>query len=623
MCGICGVVSDTLGREDIYPLIDGMNRSQLHRGPDEGGVYCSDGVGLGHRRLSIIDLAGGNQPMKSQDGKVTIVFNGEIYNYKQLRSKLIKKGCFFSSHSDTEVILNQYLEDGIQCLKKLQGMFAFAIWDERGEKKFFLARDRIGIKPLYYAKIDKGIVFASEIKAILKSGLVDPEIELGAIDSFLTVGLVPSPITLFKGINKLPPGCYSTVNKSGDVSIHRYWDICKIPANNSDSSDIVKNFESEIRKAVKSHLTSDVPVGVFLSGGLDSSAIVALMSEIEGQKIETFSIGYKDNIEDSELGYAELVARHFNTKHHEYILEPLGFFDSMEQTLQFTDKPIDQPSAIALYQLSKYASQHVKVVLSGEGMDEVLGGYSIYSKMVAIEKVSKIFRALGGSFWTKSLGKVGGSEKLIKHLDWVSEPFERRYQSINCYLTRTTKDTIYNRDLLKESTRIDTYFSDIIGRLAGYTMLQKMNIVDLCSWIPDSVLVKADRMSMAASIELRVPFLDHKFVEFCVGLPDQCKISGGSQKHLLREFMKNKLPDAIISRSKKGFPVPINEWFRGELYKPLHDVLTSEGAISRRLFRDGYLRDKLREHRLGKADNSNRLFLILVIELWYKHFIRS
>ncbi len=621
MCGICGVVSNTLRREAIYPLIDKMNGSQFHRGPDEGGIYCADGVGLGHRRLSIIDLAGGHQPMKSRDGKVTIVFNGEIYNYQHLRGDLAKKGYRFSSQSDTEVILNQYLEDGIQCLGKLRGMFSFAVWDERGEGKFFLARDRIGIKPLYYAETDKGFVFASEIKAILKSGFVDPEIELNAVDSFLTVGLVPSPQTLFKGIKKLPPGCYSTIKRSGELSIHPYWDIAQIPVNGS--SDTAQAFGNEIRSAIETHLVSDVPIGVFLSGGLDSSAIVALMSEIEGQKIETFSVGYRDSEDSCELSYANLVAQHFNTQHHEYILEPLDFFDSVEQTLQFTDEPINQPSAIALYQLSKHASQHVKVVLSGEGMDEVLGGYPIYSKMAAIEKNSKIFRALGGTLWAKSLNKLGAGERMVKYLDWLSQPFEERYQSINCYLTKTTKDTIYNRELLNESARIDGYFTDLIGRLEGRTMLQKMNIVDLCSWIPDSVLVKADRMSMAASIELRVPFLDHKFVEFCVGLPDQDKISNGSRKHLLREFMKDKLPETIISRPKKGFPVPISEWFKGELYDHLHDVLTAENAISRQLFRDGYSVEKLQEHRRGKADNSVRLFLILMIELWYKNFIRS
>ncbi len=500
-------------------------------------------------------------------------------------------------------------------------MFSFAIWDERGEKSFFLARDRVGIKPLYYAQTDQGVVFASEIKAILKSGFVDPEIELDAVDSFLTVGLVPSPHTLFKGIKKLPPGCYSTVKRSGELSIHVYWDISKIPVN--DSPNGVESFGREIKGAVESHLVSDVPIGVFLSGGLDSSAIVALMSEIEGQKIETFSVGYQDSVESNELGYADLVARHFNTKHHEYILEPLDFFDSVEQTLQFTDEPINQPSAIALYQLSKYASQHVKVVLSGEGMDEVLGGYPIYSRMASVEKNSQVFRLLGGLFWTKLLNRAGASEKLIKHLDWLSVPFQERYQSINCYLTKTTKDTIYNRDLLKESVRINGYFTDLISRLEGHTMLQKMNIVDLCSWIPDSVLVKADRMSMAASIELRVPFLDHEFVEFCLGLPDRDKISNGSRKHLLREFMKSRLPESIIARPKKGFPVPVDEWFKGELYGHLYDVLTAEDAINHQLFRDGYAREKLKEHRAGKVDNSVRLFLILVIELWYKNFIKA
>ena len=620
MCGICGVVSSTLGRGDIYTLINDMNNSQIHRGPDDGGIYCSDGIGLGHRRLSIIDLAGGHQPMQNRDGSVTIAFNGEIYNYKQLRSDLIAKGYVFSTGSDTEVILNQYLEDGIACLDKLRGMFSFAIRDER-EKKLYLARDRVGIKPLYYAETGKGLVFASEIKAILKSGLVKPEIELDAVDSFLTVGLVPSPQTLFKSIHKLPPGCYSLVSSSGEFSIRKYWDMTNITANGS--TNIEEAFESEIRDAVKTHLMSDVPVGVFLSGGLDSSAIVALMREIEGQRIETFSIGYCDSIDSSELGYADLVAQHFNTVHHEHILEPLDFFGAVQQTLQFTDEPIDQPSAIALYQLSKFASQHVKVVLSGEGMDEILAGYPIYSMMARIEKNSRIYRALGGRFWTRSLAGLGMGEKLIKHLDWLSEPFEGRYHSVNCYLTRTTRQAIYNQDLLDRSTTIDDYFSGLIGGLEGCSMLQKMSIVDLCSWIPDSVLVKADRMSMAASIELRVPFLDHRVVEFCVGLPDRYKISNGSRKHLLREVMKDKLPETIISRPKKGFPVPIGEWFKGELYGPLHDVLSAQNAINRQLFREGYAIDKLQEHRSGKSDNSVRLFLVLVLELWYKNFINS
>jgi len=621
MCGICGVWFRDKKKTVNKKWLADINNTMFHRGPDGEGVYIDGSLGLAHRRLSIIDITGGAQPMQNREGSTAIVFNGEIYNYKELRKEQEKNGSKFETDSDTETIIHQYEKHGLDCVLNLQGMFSFGIWD-KDRKMLMLARDRIGIKPLYYAVTSEAFIFSSEIKAILKSGLVDADVDVSNIDSYLSLGWVPSPKTLFRGIYKLEPGTLAVINDKHDIRIDKYWDI-----NSTQEKEIVPdehipdNFTEQLTNVVGSHLVSDVPVGAFLSGGLDSSAIVATMAKLSDNRIKTFSVGYDEKYGPSELPYAKLVAERFNTEHNEYILEPLDFFDSIEKLLAFAEEPIEEPSGIALFQLSKMAKEQATVLLAGEGMDEILAGYPIYKKMPTIEKMHAFAKYIKPLVSGSLLDNLNIGEKLLKYIDWVLNPIESRYHSVNSRLTEHIKNRMYEPGSAINRGVVNEYYSDILKELKDRTLLQKMTIADTTTWLPDCLLLKADKMTMAASIELRVPFLDHKFVEYCGSLQDKWKIRNGVQKYLLRKNMEGVLPDVILNRKKQGFPIPISGWFKGKLYEPVSDILLSAKARSRGYFRKTYVEDVLKEHRSGAQDHGVRLFSLLVLEMWHEKYV--
>lgn len=620
MCGILGVwFRDDQRRVDANWL-ERVNSSMYHRGPDEGGIYVDGNLGLGHRRLSIIDVSSGQQPMHSPDGNITLVFNGEIYNYKQLRKDLEQQGHTFSTHSDTEVLLRLFVQEGARCVDKLNGMFAFAAWDAR-RRELFLARDRIGIKPLYYSVSPAGFVFASEIKALLKTGLVDAAINADAIDSFLTLGWVPAPQTLFRNIHKLDPGHTAVVREAHDMRCTRYWSVDYTKPLQLSQEELQTAFHQEMLRAVERHMVSDVPVGAFLSGGIDSSALVACMHHVGEKRPMTFSVAYPDDPETSEHTYARLVAKAFQTEHHEFLLKPIDFFESIEKLLEHCEEPIDEPAGIALYELSALARKHVKVVLTGEGMDELMGGYPLYRKMLTLNRVYPAVRALGGSHVADFVERFVTSETALKYLDWIAQPLETRYQSVNCRLTARIKKRMYPHWNGAGTTPLDRYFSAILTRYPGASPLQKMSAVDIAGWMPDCLLLRSDKMSMAASIELRVPFLDHSFVELCSALPDNVKIRSNVQKYLLRTAMTGILPSEVLTRPKRGFPVPIAKWFGAQLLQPLRDVLCDARTRERGYVSTSYVDHILKRHADGVEDNSIRLFYFLVLEMWHRKYI--
>jgi len=620
MCGLCGIVlrsnSDSVSRQQITTMNDRM----LHRGPDAHGIFVHDNIALGHRRLKIIDLAGGVQPMLSEDSNVVLVFNGEIYNFKEIRAGLETKGYQFSSNSDTEVIIHAYLEYGEDCSKHFRGMFAIAIYDKQLDK-LILIRDRLGIKPVYYYLDEDRLLFASEIKPILAMLDKKPTVRLSALDFYISVGYVPGSDTLFNEIKKLEPGHTLTL-ADNKISLKQYWNLENIPASKIGFDQALLEFERIATESIKLRLQSDVPLGAFLSGGLDSSVIVALMDQLTDEPVNTFSVGYKDEPESNELEYAKVVAEHFNTNHHEYILEPLDFFNSLDLLLEHTEEPIVESAAVALYQISKLAKKHVTVILSGEGGDEILAGYPLHQIMPKIDRLNKIARWLPPPIKTLVSMALSHHEKASKYWDWSNLPMSQRYQSISNDVTFSIKKKLYQSpELLNAHNENSNYFAKIFGTMSNGTNLRKMTYADIKTWLPDDLLVKADKMTMAASLELRVPFLDHKLLEFSTALPDEYRLNQNQGKYLLKKFAEKLLPREIIYRKKKGFPVPIASWFRGKLYDKTRDILLDERSLSRGYFRADYIENLLSRHKSGKEDLSRRIFALLNIELWHRKYI--
>lgn len=620
MCGICGAV-DKQGRPLDHKILQMMTMQMVHRGPDDGGFFLDGCVGLGHRRLSIIDLRTGHQPMFNEDGTVAIVFNGEIYNFTEIKKNLEKKGHTFRSDSDTEVIVHAYEEKGIDCLKLLRGMFGLAIYDSK-KKELLIARDRVGIKPLYYVESPHSFVFASEIKAILKSGLYSSAVNLKAIDFYMTLGYVPGADTAFKGIKKLLPG-HVGVYKNGSLQIREYWDLEKYGDRSISMNDAKETFHRLLKDTVNLHLISDVPVGVFLSGGLDSSSVVGYMKESLDCPVKTFSVGYPDDPESSELNYARMVSNHFQTEHFEYILTPEDFFESVDFFLKYAEEPIVESAGIALFRLAQYARREgVIVLLSGEGADEILAGYPLYKIMSKVDTVKPLMDKLPVLLVDLALSLRFKGEKKVKYLDWLQQSLAERYRTISNDVTNSLKREIYKPGFFSYVNRdVSDFFEGILNNLNGCTNLQKMLYVDMKTWLPDDLLLKADKMTMAASIELRVPFLDHEVVEFAASLPDRMKLHGNRDKYLLREIMENVLPGDIIKRKKMGFPVPISKWFSGAIYEKAREILLDDNTLSRGYFNPTYVNKILTRHKNGTEDLGRRIFSLLVLELWHRNYI--
>ena len=620
MCGISGIFHFDHLKKVSTEILARMNQTMIHRGPDDSGIHQNGPIGLAHRRLSIIDLDTGHQPVYNENGSICIVFNGEIYNHGELRGELEAKGHQFQTRSDTEAIVHCYEENGADCVEKLRGMFAFAIWDAN-KQRLFLARDRLGIKPLYYYHDQNSLVFASEIKAILASGCLQPEVNINALDAYLTLGYVPAPETLFKNIHKLLPG-HIICTENGRVVVKQYWDFSDISPQAISESQCCERIRELLHECVQMRLMSDVPLGAFLSGGIDSSAVVAAMAQ-DSQQVETFSIGYLNAAEQNELDYAQIIARQFNTKHHEFILEPKDFFESISELLFFLEEPIVEAPAIALFHISKLAREHVTVLLSGEGADEILGGYTIYRKMQTLTRLRQVMPFMCNSFVMRGLSSLKPKESIQKRLDWLGLPLEKRYRGVSCDVTSSIKKRLYSDQLqeIGQQNPVGDIFQQYYDRASQRDALGKMLYVDTKTWLPDDLLTKADKMTMATSVELRVPFLDHRFVEFAASIPSELKIKGKTNKYILKRAMEGVLPNTIIHRQKRGFPVPINQWFSTDLNAQARDVLLDRKATQRGYFDAAYLTQTLHQQQQGKANHSRRIFSLLVLELWHRAFI--
>jgi len=617
MCGIAGIFQKKITGIDHNQAIKRMSDAMKHRGPNDEGFFYSKGTHLAHRRLSIIDIASGHQPMTTNDERYTIVFNGEIYNFNSIKQELINFNHQFTTVSDTEVLLKAYQQWGVKCLQKLIGMFSFAIHDNQNES-VFICRDRLGIKPLYYYETDHEIIFASEIKALIQSRLMDRSININSLDYFMTLSYLPQEHSLFEGVKKLKPGHYALINNSGLVP-HRYWWLNETPSYDGTFNEASNELERLLKDSVQLRLISDVPIGVFLSGGIDSAAIVAMVSGQRNKPIDTFSMGYENSPDISELANAKKTASRYNTNHHELLMTHSDFISALKSAITFSEDPIVDDSAIALHQLSKFSSQHATVLLGGEGSDEIFAGYPLYRLMAKTEKIRKYLSSI---IQHADSPLLSNNEKLNKYIHWCSKPLLQKYKSIPNDLTPTIKHRMYNSDFYDaQNNNTNVLFESITDEMFSGTDLQKMQQIDLQTWLPDNLLLKGDKMSMAASIELRVPFLDHRLVEFGFSLPDKYKIHNGTGKYILKHCMEKYIDHSIIYQKKKGFPVPITEWFRNKLFDEIHDTILSTNSLCMQYFNRQYINRILQDHRTGKQDLSRRILTFLTLELWHQHFI--
>jgi asparagine synthase (glutamine-hydrolysing) len=626
MCGICGKLNFDLNAPVDQALLRQMMDQIIHRGPDGSGEYLSGPVALGHRRLSIIDLNTGDQPMCNEDGTIWVVYNGEIYNFQELRIDLKKRGHIFKSTSDTEVIVHLYEELGADCVAKFRGMFAFAIWDDR-KKLLLLARDRVGIKPLYYTNTSKSLIFASEIKSILVDRSVKRDINPKAIDRFLTYNYLPGNETLMNGIFKLEPGHYLKCGE-GKVAIKQYWDLkYENSPLNIRYEDAVQELHTLLRRTVKDHMISDVPVGVLLSGGVDSTGILRYAVEQTDKPVHTFTIGFAGAEFADERPFARMAAEQYGTLHQEITMKASEFQDFLPKYVWHMEEPICEPPAVALYFVSHLASESsIKVLLSGEGGDEAFGGYPNYRNLLILEKLKSAFGPAKGlfRFGLKSLANLGWG-RVGKYANLVDMPLAEYY------LSRTSlpdtgfnnlKSALYTKEFVEV---LGPQISDsptrrLFGHVGGQSTLNQMLYVDTKSWLPDDLLVKADKMTMATSVELRVPLLDYQILEFAASLQDDFKVRGWETKRILKAALKRSVPEAIIKRKKTGFPVPYDLWLRREMKEFVSDIL-----LSKKTGLSSYIRrEKIEEILLCQQQAkgcSKEVFSLLVFELWHQTFI--
>ena len=618
MCGIAGFFNYKTRKPADEALLLSMRDTMLHRGPDDGGAFTDGPLGLAQRRLSILDLSpAGHQPMHSHDGRYVTVFNGEIYNYVELKQAHFPAASGFTSHSDTEVLLALYAKLGADCLPHFNGMFAFAIWDKR-DKSLFLARDRLGKKPLYYTETADGIAFASELSALLKLPGVSRGVSEDHLQAYMTFGFIPGEATLLKSIRKLRPGHFLRVGENGKLETGPYWTLRYEPGKDRGLSAYLPEFDHLLSDAIKLRLRSDVPLGIFLSGGLDSSAVVDVLSG-NGARLKTFSVAFDLGKEYDETEYARIVAKHYGTEHHEFILSQQEFLESIPHYIRHMEEPITQASAIPLYHIAKLAKKHVTVVLSGEGADELLGGYDIYNYMRVIDAYRKIPR-----FLRKGLSNLVfrplGIRKLDKYDALADLPLERGYFGVD-FRGREWMDKVFSPSF---RARLDPAWLDAFSAQfhdpAIQGVLNKMLSFDTKTWLVDNLLTKADKMSMAPSLELRCPFLDYRLVEFCANLPTRYKIHGFNKKFILKRAMAGRLPQAILDRKKVGFPTPLKIMFQGAMAGYASDLLESSSFRNRGLFDVKLVSTMLSDHRQGKADFHRELWQLVVLEEWYRTF---
>jgi len=643
MCGICGIALPAGSRRRLdTELLERMRDTLVHRGPDGAGAFLEGGVGLGHRRLSIIDVAHGHQPMASDGGRLQIVYNGEVFNHPVLKRELEAAGHHYHTRCDTETVLRLYQSDGARAPERMRGMFAFAIWD-RERRELFLCRDRLGVKPLYYVHAaDGALYFASEIKALLAAGAVAPALNARAFPHVIANHAPSGEETLFEGVRRLPAG-HTLLWRDGEIEIRRYWDLRFAAAHDdgrpseggrvsdggaAQEREIVEDYLARFTDAVRMRLMSDVPLGMFLSGGIDSAAITAVMSRLVDDPIKTFSVAFAER-EANELRYARLVADRYRTDHHEIVVTPAEFFEALPRLVWHEDEPIAHPSSVALNFVSRLAADHVKVVLTGEGSDETLAGYNRYRATV-------LQMAVGGQYERLVPGAVRAAvrrgvealpagrlrQKLGRTVLTRSADLDTLYFDNFAVFARAEQPALLSREMRERTDDVDPYaaYHAALARTDARSLLNKLLYADTKTYLHE-LLMKQDQMSMAASIESRVPFLDHPLVEFAARLPDRMKLRGMTTKYVLRKAMRDHLPPEILGRKKMGFPVPVGAWFRGPFRPLLNEFVLGDRALARNLFDPAALRSLVGRHVVAGENHSERLWALVTLEMWQRIFL--
>ncbi len=628
MCGIAGIVEFNRDARIEPHTLRRMCDVMAHRGPDDDGIYIDGRVGLGMRRLSIIDVATGHQPISNEDGTAWIVYNGEIYNHAALRGPLEARGHRYKTHSDTETILHLYEEYGRDCVQHLRGMFAFAIWDAR-KRSLFVARDRLGIKPLYYRLTPESFLFGSEIKVILAHSSTRAAFDRACLPEYLAFGYLSGEETFYQGIRKLMPGHTMEVEENGEVRVQPYWDLSlKQEEGDRPETYYVQTYRDMLEEAVRSHLMSDVPLGVFLSGGIDSSAVAALMTKIRREPIETFSVGYAEHAY-SELPYARVVAQHLNSVHREVLVTGQEFFDALPRLIWHEDEPIAWPSSVALYFVARLARERITVVLTGEGSDETLGGYSRYAFTLKNAALDRVYRSVAPGVLRRQVRQLISDSPLLgatlrrklSHTflardgaSWASLYFDNFFSAFD----EKDQADLLSDQLVQELVPGSAYRHVLAywEQSSGET-LQRLLYTDIKTYLIE-LLMKQDNMSMAASIESRVPFLDHALVEFAANIPQRFQIHGTSGKHILKKAVEDLLPHSILHRPKLGFPTPWSGWLAGPRLDWIEDILLEPRSVERGYFKPTAVQTLFREHRSKYRDHYDRIWRLLNLELWHR-----
>lgn len=619
MCGICGIINFKDNSPVNPEILSKMMQAIIHRGPDDEGKFIEGYAGLGIRRLSIIDLEKGHQPITNEDETLAIVFNGEIYNFRELRQELINHDHKFKTSTDTEVILHLYEEKGENCLDFLNGMFAFCVWD-RKNKKLFLARDRLGIKPLYYSLSNKGISFASELKSLIQNPAISKELNNEAITDYFTLGYILSPKTIFRDINSLSPGHFLTVS-NGVVKENRYWDLKFSERKFSCENDIFEEFLDILSSSVKSHMISDVPLGAFLSGGIDSSTVVSLMQTSGLITAKTFSIIINEE-GWNEGEFVKIAKEHFKTEHHESVID-LNIQELLPKTIWHNDEPFADSSSIPTFIVSNLAQRKVKVALSGDGGDENLAGYPSY----IADKIAFFVNSIHGlsflSLMQKPVSYLNTNPKITKFFDGLKYPLEKAHYFWRVLFDDRERELLFSKNFINTTINYNSYseFEKHFKNCNGNSFLQKATYIDIKTWLPDDILKKVDRASMANSLEVRVPFLDHKVVEFCAAVPDSLKLKGFNSKYLLKKSMKGRIPETIINRKKRGFHLPVSKYLRTELKDLVISQLSKSKIDSLEIFNQSFIDLLLSEHMSSEKDHGQKIWALLCFSLWSEMYL--
>ena len=632
MCGIAGILEFGPDARASAGALREMCRVINHRGPDDEGFYTDGAVGIGIRRLSIVDVAGGHQPISNEDGTLWIVFNGEIYNHLALREQLIARGHRYSTHSDTETVIHLFEEYGADCVMHLRGMFAFAIWN-RNTKTLFLARDRLGIKPLYYKLTAERLLFGSEIKAVLAHGGIRPEFNRAALPEYLAFGYLSGAESFYNGILKLLPGHAMTIGLDGKAEIRQYWDLDALKPHESgvdsyDESYYVQSYRELLEGAVNSHLMSDVPLGVFLSGGVDSSAVAALMTKIRREPVETFSVGYAEQTY-SELPFARAVSDHIHSRHHEAVVSERDFFAALPHLIWHEDEPIVWPSSVSLYFVARLARERVTVVLTGEGADETLAGYTRYAFTLKNAAMDRAYRSVVPNSLRRELRHAVAASSLLgatlrrklEHTflakdgnSWASFYFDNFFSAFGA----EEQGGLLTAEFAREAPP-STAYKNVLAywEHSSGELLQRLLYTDIKTYLVE-LLMKQDNMSMAASIESRVPFLDHVLAEFAARIPREVQVRGLAGKRILKKAVEDLLPHSIPYRPKLGFPTPWSGWLAGPRKETIREMLLDPRSLNRGYFRREAIEKLFDEHRAKHRDNYDRIWRLLNLELWHR-----